>query len=404
MNRAEKRRRARNGVEPIAGLWASNAAFAPTGYGTQTQQVVSRMVKDGHKIAVAANYGLEAIFTEWEGIEHFPRGFDQYSNDIIHPYYLDWTRRYPNYRHQVFTLYDVWVFTHPRWDEMPVVSWVPIDHLPIPPKVADFIGKPNVFPIAMSKFGAGLMQRAELDHAYIPHAIDTELFKPTRSVVEDSGKHRTGRQMMGDVPEDAFVVGIVNANKGMMPIRKAFDAQILAFSLFAEKHDDAILFLHTERYGGMAGIALDPLIKACGIPDEKIRFVNQYQLRIGIPQEVMAALYSAMDCLLAPTLGEGFGITVIEAEACEVPVIVNNFSAQPELVSDGISVQGQPIWDPAQQAWFQMPLVSDIVQALELMYERKGEKSSEARRHVVENYDADKVYAELWRPLLEDLP
>jgi glycosyltransferase involved in cell wall biosynthesis len=196
----------------------------------------------------------------------------------------------------------------------------------------------------------------------------------------------------------------VNANKGTTPVRKAFDAQLLAFSIFAEKHDDAILFLHTERYGGMAGIALDPLIQACGIPDEKIRFVNQYQLRIGIPQEVMPALYSGMDCLLSPTLGEGFGITVIEAQACETPVIVNNFSAQPELISDGVSVQGQPIWDAAQQAWFQMPLVADIVQALELMYERTGERSSEARRHVVENYDADKVYADLWRPLLEDLP
>jgi glycosyltransferase involved in cell wall biosynthesis len=404
MNRAEKRRRARNGVEPIAGLWVSNAAFAPTGYGTQTQQVVSRMVKDGHRMAVAANYGLEAIFTQWEGIEHFPRGFEQYSNDMIHPYFLDWSRQNPNYRHHVFTLYDVWVFNHPRWDEMPVVSWVPIDHMPIPPKVTEFLKKPNVFPIAMSKFGAGLLQRAELDHAYIPHAIDTQLFKPTPEVVEDSGKRRTGRQMMGDIPEDAFVVGIVNANKGTTPVRKAFDAQLLAFSIFAEKHDDAILFLHTERYGGMAGIALDPLIQACGIPDEKIRFVNQYQLRIGIPQEVMAALYSGMDCLLSPTLGEGFGITVIEAQACETPVIVNNFSAQPELISDGVSVQGQPIWDAAQQAWFQMPLVADIVQALELMYERKGERSSEARRHVVENYDADKVYADLWRPLLEDLP
>jgi len=45
--------------------------------------------------------------------------------------------------------------------------------------------------------------------------------------------------------------------------------------------------------------------------------VNQYQSRIGIPSEVMAALYTGMDCLLAPTLGEGFGITVIEAEAAK---------------------------------------------------------------------------------------
>jgi len=403
MNRAERRRQARNGQPPIAGLWVSNAAWAPTGYGTQTKQVVSRMVADGHAMAVAANYGLEATMSGWEGIEHFPRGFDPYSNDVIHPYFVDWSKQHPNYRHHVFTLYDVWVFQHPRFDEMPVVSWVPIDHMPIPHKVANFLQKPNVHPVAMSQFGAGLMQQAELDHTYIPHAIETDVYKPTLSVTDDAGRRRTGRQLMGDIPDDAFVVGIVNANKGTAPIRKAFDAQLLAFAIFAEKHEDAILYLHTERYGGMGGIQLDPLIAACGIREEQLRFVNQYQNRIGIPAEVMAALYTGMDCLLAPTLGEGFGITVIEAEACETPVIVNNFSAQPELVSDGISVKGQPVWDASQMAWFQMPLVSEIVQALELMYERKGQRSTEARRHVVDNYDADTVYDQMWRPLLEDL-
>ncbi len=403
MNRAERRRRARNGQPPIAGCWVSNAAWAQTGYGTQTKQVVSRMIKDGHKIAVACNYGLEATSSEWEGITHLPRGFDAYSQEMVHPYFVDWSRQHPNDRHHVFTLYDVWVFTHPRFDEMPVVSWVPIDHLPIPGIVLKFISKPNVHPIAMSKYGADQMQRVELEHTYIPHGIETNLFKPTLTVIDDLGVEKTGRQLM-DVPDDAFVVGIVNANKGNAPMRKAFDAQLLAFGLFAEKHDDVFLYMHTERFGAMGGVPLDPLIAACGIPEEKIRFVNQYQSRIGFPAEAMAALYSGMDCLLAPTLGEGFGITVAEAQSCELPVIVNNFSAQPELVGDGIIVAGQPLWDPSQHAWFQMPLVSEILKALEAMYERRGERAPNGRQHIIENYDADTVYENMWRPLLEDLP
>lgn len=404
MNRAERRRRNRNGVKPISGLWVSNAAWAQTGYGTQTKQVVSRMIADGHAMAVAANYGLEATMSAWEGIEHFPRGFEAYSNDMIHPYFVDWSKQHPDHRPYVFTLYDVWVFKHPRWDEMPVVSWVPIDHMPIPPNVGAFLTKPNVFPIAMSEFGAGLLKKAELDHAYIPHSIDTNIYAPTASVVDDQQRQRTGRQLMGDIPSGAFVVGIVNANKGQSPIRKAFDAQLLAFALFAERHDDVFLYMHTERFGGMGGIPLDPLIEAAGIQSEKVYFVNQYQNRIGIPDEAMAAIYSGLDVLLAPTLGEGFGITVIEAQACGVPVIVNNFSAQPELVGDGWIVNGQPIWDASQQAWFQMPLVSEILKALEEAYERRGEPSAKARKFIVDNFDADKVYADLWRPLLEDLP
>ena len=303
----------------------------------------------------------------------------------------------------MFTLYDVWVFTHPRFDEMPVVSWVPIDHMPIPTNVAKFISKPNVTPVAMSKFGASLMAMADLDHYYIPHGIETSVMKPTTSVTDDVGNVRTGRQLM-QVDDDQFVVGIVNANKGTSPIRKAFPEQLLAFGIFAERHEDAVLYLHTERFGGMGGIPFDPLIEACGLDPERVKFVNQYHNRIGMTDEVLAAIYTGMDVLLAPTLGEGFGITVADAQACTTPVIVNDFSAQPELVGDGWKVRGQPLWDASQNAWFNTPAIEDIVHALEQAYERKGEKSETARKFIVDNYDADKVYAELWRPLLEMLP
>ena len=196
----------------------------------------------------------------------------------------------------------------------------------------------------------------------------------------------------------------MNANKGTSPIRKAFPEQLLAFSIFAERHDDAVLYIHSERFGGMGGIPFDPLIAACGLDESRVKFVNQYQNRIGMSDEVLAAIYTGMDVLLAPTLGEGFGITVADAQACTTPVIVNDFSAQPELVGDGWKVRGQPLWDASQNAWFNTPAVEDIVHALEQAYERKGEKSEQARKHIVDNYDADKVYADMWQPLLDMLP
>ena len=45
-------------------------------------------------------------------------------------------------------------------------------------------------------------------------------------------------------PKDAFVVGMVAANKGA-PSRKAFSQALLAFSRFAKAHDNAFLYLHT---------------------------------------------------------------------------------------------------------------------------------------------------------------
>lgn len=389
-------------MQKITGLWVSNAPWANTGYSTQTKQVVTRMVADGHHMAVAANYGLEATQTDFDGITVFPKGMDAYSNDVVFPYFTDWKRQHTQGKPFVFTLYDCWVFQNPKWDEMPVVSWVPIDHTPVPAKVAEFLVKENVRPIAMAKFGADQMKRLGIECDYIPHAIDTKIMKPTPNYYTSKGP-RSGREII-NAPKDAFVVGIVNANKGTAPVRKAFAEQILAFSIFAADKPDAVLYLHVEKFGAYGGIAIDAIIKAVGLRPEQYVYVNQYQNMVGIPDDAMAAIYSSFNVLLAATLGEGFGITVIDAQACGVPVIVSDFSAQPELVGDGWKVPGQPLWDAAQEAWFQIPSVHGIVSALNESYERKAEKTSKvARQFIVDNYDADTVYKEMWQPLFADL-
>jgi glycosyltransferase involved in cell wall biosynthesis len=227
--------------------------------------------------------------------------------------------------------------------------------------------------------------------------------KPTASVVDDANRHRTGREIMG-LEKDQFIIGIVNANKGSQPVRKAFAEQLLACSIFMQDKPDAVVYLHTERSAGMQGIDFNTLIQAVGLRPDQFKFVNQYQSRIGIPDHVMAAIFTGLDVLLAPTYGEGFGLTVADAQACGTPVIVSNFSAQPELVGDGWTVGGQPLWDAAQGAWFQIPNVQEIVKALEAAYERKGEKSDKARKFIVDNYNADDVYENCWRPMLEQLP
>lgn len=384
----------------ITGVWFSNAAWAQTGYGTQTAQVLQRMQADGHHMAVACNYGLEATTTEWEGITHFPRGFSAWSEEMVHPYFMDWKRNWPDDTARVFTLYDVWPLEHPTWDQMPVSSWVPIDHFPCPPMVARFLLKDNVDPIAMSKYGHEQLAKIDIASTYIPHAIDTNVFTVTEKV-QSGDKWLTGREIMG-IPEDAFVVSIVNANKGV-PSRKAFAEQLLAVRVLMEKHDDVFVYLHCERSNAMSGIPFDPLLASVGMPNDRVKFVNQYQLRIGIPGEAMAAIYTASDVLLAPTYGEGFGITVVEAQACGTPVIVNNFTAQPELVGEGWVTSGQPWWHAEQASWWQIPHIPSICESLDAAYERGRQRSEKARQHVIDNYDADLVYEKHWKPYLAHL-
>jgi glycosyltransferase involved in cell wall biosynthesis len=385
----------------IAATFHSNAPWAATGYGTQTKQLVTRMISDGHAIAVAANYGLEATITEWDGITVYPRGYDVWNNDVVGPYFDEWSAQHSGYKAMQFTLFDVWVLNSPRFDDIPTASWVPIDHLPAPPAVVDFLKKPTVTPIAMSKFGRDMIRNAGLDCEYVPHGIETSVFRPTARV-DIGGRRMTGREIMG-IDESAYVVGAFNANKGTSPSRKAWAENILAFSIFARNHSDAVLYLHTDRHGAMGGLKLDELVRSVGLEERQYRFVNQWAYRTGIPQEGVAALMTATDVGLLPTMGEGFGLTAVELQATGTKVIVNNFSAQPELVGDGYLVEGQPWWDASQRAWFNLPMVGSIVEQLEAAYAAGRGRSQKAIDFVVKNYDADVVYNDLWRPVLDRL-
>ena len=53
-----------------------------------------------------------------------------------------------------------------------------------------------------------------------------------------------------------------------------------------------------------------------------------------IERETLVELYNAADILLAPSLYEGFGLTIIEAMACGTPVITANVSSLPEVAGD----------------------------------------------------------------------
>lgn len=56
---------------------------------------------------------------------------------------------------------------------------------------------------------------------------------------------------------------------------------------------------------------------------------------LGQPDKsTLVQIYNAADILIAPSLHEGFGITILEAMACGTPVITSNVSAMPEVAGD----------------------------------------------------------------------
>lgn len=79
-----------------------------------------------------------------------------------------------------------------------------------------------------------------------------------------------------------------------------------------------------------------------GIYDE-IKFIDY------VPSEDMPHLYSGAQCLVYPSLYEGFGLPPLEAMACGCPVITSNTSSLPEVVGDaGIMVDPYAVDDIAR--------------------------------------------------------
>jgi glycosyltransferase involved in cell wall biosynthesis len=358
--------------------------------------------KDNYKVAVACNYGLEGPNSHWnngsEMIPLYARGNDMWSNDTITAHAWHWNNMNKGSKFLIMTLFDVWVFDKRHWGKYPVACWTPVDHNPVPSPVSDWARNEFVTTIAMSKFGKAQYEALGIEAEYIPHGIE-KVWQPTEFLKTADGGEMNPRKFM-KVEDDQFVIGINAANKGF-PSRKAWAENLLAYSIFAKDKKDVMLYLHTDIVGQGGSNLLD-LIKSLGIPDDKVKWVDQYAYRSGLPQEVVAGIYSSMDVLLATSYGEGFGIPVLEAQACEVPVIVSDCAASPELVGDGWKVGGQLFWNPPMKAWYTIPNVDEIVDALNQAYKRGRKKSKKAREFALQ-YDADLVYETMWKPVLDKI-
>jgi hypothetical protein len=405
-NRQARRKAQKTGANPdaLSITIASNSPFAATGYGTQTAQLSTRLKADGHRVAVACNFGLQGSDTEWNGIKLYPTGVAPYSDDILMAHSQHWASG-ADLPSLVMTLFDVWALKNPSIAQIPhIAAWVPIDHKPAPPEVSEWLKRENVLPIAMSQFGEQMMALDNIECLYAPHAFDGNVFKPTPTITDATGKKITGRDLMGlDENPNTFVVMMNAANKGKTPPRKSWGENLLAFGMFANENPDAMLYLHTDESDALGGVNLHRLIAACGIRPEQVRFVNQYLYRMNMPPQALAALYTAADVLLATSAGEGFGVPTIEAQACGTPVIGSKWAATEELVGDGWVIDGQPLWDPFQHSWFFTPHVSQIVRALWDAYERKDRGPSQTAIEFAAAYEADRVFEEYWRPIMRTL-
>ena len=155
----------------------------------------------------------------------------------------------------------------------------------------------------------------------IPHGVNTDVFRPLPLEVRKQIK----KQMLGADP-DTFVVINVNRNSS----RKQIQYSMLAFREFHKLVPNSKMYIHTaiQDQGGDLILAINDL----GLdPKKDIIFPVGYSPANGVPDDTLNGFYNMADMFLTTHLGEGFGLTVGEAMAAGIPIIVPDNTAMPQL-------------------------------------------------------------------------
>lgn len=122
-------------------------------------------------------------------------------------------------------------------------------------------------------------------------------------------------------------VGTLQPRKNIERMVEAF-ASILNSSKFAVHNKSAVnLSLVIVGKKGWMYDSLFAKVKDLNI-ENKVIFTGY------VPDSYLSALISGAKIYVLPSLWEGFGIPVIEAQACGIPVVVSNVSSLPEIVGD----------------------------------------------------------------------
>ncbi len=160
----------------------------------------------------------------------------------------------------------------------------------------------------------------------IPHGVDTYL-RPASAEAKRALTARLGLTR----PYILFLGGIT-------PLKNIGNL-LRAFGRLAQSHDVDLVLAGFKRWSFESELAP---IAELGLQD-RVKYVGY------VPDEDLAALYSAAECLALPSWYEGFGIPIVEAMSCGTPVVTSGGRHAAPEVAGGAAVLVDPA-DPASIA------------------------------------------------------
>lgn len=220
---------------------------------------------------------------------------------------------------------------------------------------------PNVTFACTSRFAQKLYRRHDLTATpYLPHAFDPAIFHPGS---RPKARHRLGWThpsptilMLGT----NYPLNPHDVRDNPTPDRKNFIGGLKAFAEILKSRPNTKLYLHTNPVGA---VNLPREIKRLGLTGTVIHPTIKHQAQTinTMPQSYLTDLYTAANILLFPSFGESFGVPIIEAQACGLPVISTHAGPMTELIKTGSTIKTSP--HPTFPGWG-IPSIPAITHAL----------------------------------------
>ena len=380
-----------------------------------SREIVARLMDEGHEVVILANEGAEP---NWGNTKEVPIGRGKMVKSIWIPPVNPPERAIALINSYCGTQKLDLIIAHwdvfcllPGWLKdvaVPILVYIPIDSA-MTERWAQFCeGARKV--VLYSDYGyaeaSKFLPASVLDCIF--HGVDCSVFKPSTRSKAELREEIAPVHTADPVPRDDFLVTFTGANSSS---RKNIPLLLRAFGKFHASHPDSTLYLHSNIWG--TGHHIPSIIKDLGL-DDCVRYPKLNPILHPAEDEHFAKLYSASDLYATASSGEGFGLPLIEAQSCGLPVLAPDNSSHTELVKghgflaeclDPDVYVDYPSYVPTSN-FYTPPNMKSFVAQMEFAYSefKAGKEDSyrKAARKFAEKYGWPLIM-QGWRRLLKEM-
>lgn len=319
----------------------------------------------------------------------------------------------------------LWYMSDPRFYEwlhameneirvkMPMVWYTIWDNYPAPKYNRKFY-ECNDLLVPISKVTDNILKEVapNTPRVRIPHTVDHDIFKKKWAENKITGQPVPIKEALMPENKDKFMVFFNSRNAR----RKLSGTLIFWFKEFLDRvgHENAFLLMHTDPKDPN-GQDLDVILRDLELKNRQVLFSTEI-----LNSNQLADLYNAADVTACISHSEGFGISSLESQACETPVISTKTGGLQEQITDGKKVFGvalnpvsKPIVGSQQVPYIYEDLVckEDFVNGLMKLYKlwkkdpvKYAKIGENGRKHVLKNMnkeDFDRKWVEVMLDLHE---